>query len=246
MTVGETIPLDGSGSSDPDGDDDFLQDEQWTQLSGPPITIEDASEEVAYVTFSKVGTYVFQLSISDGQDSDTDTVTMTVVAGGTTSCLTDGLQALYTFQKGSGTTVHDVSGVGAPLNLTVESSGASWLAGSGLVLNSPTLAASSGPATKMIDALQAANVLSIEVWITPANITQDEPIRIVTISANECFGTQCDAGARQVWQCPQGYLHRSITYDRRQQQDDNGEPSIASTIGACSPGGTAARRLRPR
>src|SRR5262249_11163780 len=40
-----------------------------------------------------------------------------------------GLQALYTFSEGEGTTIHDVSGVGAPLDLIAEDSkGLRWSA----------------------------------------------------------------------------------------------------------------------
>lgn len=79
VEVGSTVTLNGSGSTDPDGDDDLLFGELWTQLSGPPVTILDKSEEVAYFVPSQPGTYTFQLEINDGQAVGHDQVTFTAV-----------------------------------------------------------------------------------------------------------------------------------------------------------------------
>ena len=98
------------------------------------------------------------------------------------NCL--GPLVLYTFEEGSGTTVNDVSGVGSPLNLTVLNGAAtSWVPGA-LSINSSTIVESSGAATKVINAVTASNAITIEAWVKPANITQDGPARIVTLSQN--------------------------------------------------------------
>jgi hypothetical protein len=95
---------------------------------------------------------------------------------------TNGLQVLYTFEEGSGTTVHDVSGVGTPLNLRVKNAAATrWIPG-GLAINSSTILESTEAATKVIDACRATNEITIEVWVKPANTTQSGPARIVTVS----------------------------------------------------------------
>ncbi len=89
---------------------------------------------------------------------------------------------LYTFEEGSGTTVNDVSGVGSPLNLTIANGAAtSWVAG-GLSINSSTIVESSVAATKVINAVTASNAITVEAWVKPANVTQDGPARIVTLS----------------------------------------------------------------
>jgi hypothetical protein len=99
--------------------------------------------------------------------------------------VTENLQALYTFQEESGATVHDVSGVGAPLDLEIGDTGAvSWLSGGGLAVEASTLIASDGAATRIIDASQATDELTIEAWVRPANVTQDGPARLVTLSSN--------------------------------------------------------------
>ncbi len=89
---------------------------------------------------------------------------------------------LYTFEEGSGTTVNDVSGVGTPLNLTVQNGAAtSWVTGA-LSINSSTIVESSMAATKIIDAITTSNAITIEAWVKAANVTQDGPARIVTLS----------------------------------------------------------------
>jgi lysophospholipase L1-like esterase len=95
----------------------------------------------------------------------------------------DDLVALYTFEEGSGSVVHDVSGFGAPLDLTVGDPGhVSWVAGGGLSVDSATIVESGGAASKIIDACQTSNEITIEAWIKPENTTQGGPARIVTLS----------------------------------------------------------------
>jgi len=96
--------------------------------------------------------------------------------------VTTGLQALYTFEEGSGNIVSDVSGVGTPLDLTIESPAATnWVTG-GLSVNSSAVIASAGAASKVITAVKASNALSVEAWLKPSNTTQNGPARIVSLS----------------------------------------------------------------
>ena len=109
-------------------------------------------------------------------------VAMTPTAG-QASRATAGLQVLYGFAEGSGTTVQDVSGVGSPLNLTISNSGAvSWLSGGGLDVNSSVTISSAGTATKIYSALQASNAMTVEAWLVPDNTDQFGPARIVTLA----------------------------------------------------------------
>jgi hypothetical protein len=94
-----------------------------------------------------------------------------------------GLVALYTFEEGTGEVVNDVSGVGMPLNLRVRKpSAVSWVAG-GLSVDAFTSIASSGAASKVIAAAKASNEITLEAWVTPAELEQFSA-RLVTISAN--------------------------------------------------------------
>ena len=142
--------------------------------------------------------------------------------------MTDGLQVLYTFEEGNGTTVHDVSGVGAPLDLHVSDGTAiSWVPG-GLAINSGTLVASVEAATKVIDAARASNEISIEAWVEPANTTQDGPARIVTLSGgphNRNFTL-----GQGLWGS-----QPSALYDvrlRTTTTSDNGRPSLTTPDGS--------------
>lgn len=232
VTVGTVVTLNGGGSTDPDGNDDFLTDEQWTQLSGPAVTIVDATEEVAYFTPNEAGVYVFELEMSDGELYGSDQVTITAVAEGGSACRSGGVQALYTFHEGSGSVVHDVSGVSPALDLTISGSGASWLADGGLSLNGAAQVASSGAATKIIDASRASNALSVEVWITPANVTQSGPARIVTLSGSSTERNFTLGQGKYGSTPPDVFDARLRTTDG--SNNANGEPSLTTPAGAAS------------
>ena len=78
--AGASVALNGSGSHDPDGDPLTYS---WTQLSGTPVTLNGA--DTARPSFrapstSSRHTLVFQLIVSDGNVTDTDTVTVNVAA----------------------------------------------------------------------------------------------------------------------------------------------------------------------
>ena len=109
----------------------------------------------------------------------TATVTLTVLAP---PRIATNLQVLYDFAEGSGSVVHDVSGVGTALNLTVSNPAAvSWLPGA-LSVNSATVIQSAGTATKVITACQASNAITIAAWVQPDSLTQSGPAHIVTLS----------------------------------------------------------------
>jgi len=79
----QTITVDGSGSSDEEGEDLSYV---WTLSSVPGASsldttdIDDADEVTATLLPDVVGTYTFQLTVSDGTDTDTDDVDVDVSA----------------------------------------------------------------------------------------------------------------------------------------------------------------------
>ncbi len=93
----------------------------------------------------------------------------------------DGLVAMYDFEEADGTIVHDVSGVGTPLHLTInEPADVTWTTG-GLRFDGAR-ACTAGAAAKIATYCQATNELTIEAWIVPALEYQEGPGRIVTFS----------------------------------------------------------------
>lgn len=96
---------------------------------------------------------------------------------------TAGLYALYLFDDGAGTTVSDRSGVGLPLDLTIaDPLAVTWIPGGGLDIETPTTLLSTGPATKIGNACQAANALTIEAWVATAAVNQAGPARVVSFA----------------------------------------------------------------
>ncbi|MEM9085781.1 MAG: PKD domain-containing protein [Pseudomonadota bacterium] len=78
---GDAVTLDGSGSTDPDGD---TLSYTWTQISGPAVTLSDANAVSPTFTAPVATTndqgIVFSLSVSDGADTASDEVTITILA----------------------------------------------------------------------------------------------------------------------------------------------------------------------
>ena len=124
---------------------------------------------------------LYRCVVSNGLGSDvSDEAALSVIVQGPRN--TVGQIVLYDFAEGGGNTVNDVSGVGTPDDLVIGDSGAvSWLTGA-LSVDGSTVIASAGASTKLIDAVMASNEITIEAWVKPANLTQNGPARIVTLS----------------------------------------------------------------
>jgi mono/diheme cytochrome c family protein len=95
-----------------------------------------------------------------------------------------GLAVLYDFAGSDGAVVKDVSGVGQPLDLKIADSKSVRRSVGGLEVVGETTIQSSGPATKVIQAVRHSGEIAVEVWVRPANTSQEGPARIVTISAS--------------------------------------------------------------
>ena len=93
----------------------------------------------------------------------------------------DAQNALWEFKTGSGTIAYDTSGVDPAIDLNF-SGGVTWFGGWGITITDGKAQASTTASAKLFDIIQESGEFSIEAWVVPANVTQEEA-RIVSYSA---------------------------------------------------------------
>lgn len=111
--IGTQVTLDGSASSDPDGQALTFS---WTQVSGPTVTLSTPTAATARFTPTVAGTYTFQLAVSDGSLSATDTVVITVAAGGPVVVFSDDFETDRGWVRNASGTDTATTGVWARAN----------------------------------------------------------------------------------------------------------------------------------
>ncbi|MEM7079725.1 MAG: LamG-like jellyroll fold domain-containing protein, partial [Pseudomonadota bacterium] len=154
----------------------------WTQISGPgTTTFANANNAITSATFSATGAYTLRLTADDTALSAFDEVVITV---NDSARVVSDLVTLYTFDQGAGSTVSDVSGVGAPLDLTIEDlANTARTTDSGLELSAPTRVSNGVDSSKVYTTPQGNNAISVEAWMVAAQ-PQGGPARIVTSSTS--------------------------------------------------------------
>jgi len=169
---------------------------------------------------------LYRCAVSNGIGSDiSDEAVLTVLVPGPRT--TDGQIVMYGFDEGSGNTVNDMSGVGTPADLVIDDLGAvSWLTGA-LSVDAATVIATAWAATKLSSAVMATGEITIEAWLKPANLMQNGPARIVTLSPdpsdrNFTLGQGVYGAASDVFEV----RLRSTTTDL------NGKPALATPNGS--------------
>lgn len=74
--VGDTVELNGTGSTDPEGDELAFS---WTQVGGPPVELNGAMTAQPKFSITDPGTFRFELVVNDGtSDSPPDGVAVVV------------------------------------------------------------------------------------------------------------------------------------------------------------------------
>ncbi|MBN2360928.1 MAG: hypothetical protein JXR83_15845 [Deltaproteobacteria bacterium] len=143
-----------------------------------------------------------------------------------------GLILLYTFDEGAGALVHDRSGVDTTIDLSIaDTDRVRWVDG-GLVVNADagalTIVRSDSEPSKLLAACQASNAITVEAWITPLQLWDDGPGRIITFSIDGfCRNFSLLQGLGESWSLR---LRTSAT-------EANGKPGIQTCAGT-----TALRR----
>lgn len=89
--------------------------------------------------------------------------------------------ALWEFKTGTGTTAFDTSGVDPAIDLTI-SGDVEWVGGWGIKINDGKAQGSTTASKKLHDLIKATGEYSIEAWVVPGNVVQEEA-RIVSYSA---------------------------------------------------------------
>ncbi|MDA0738073.1 MAG: LamG domain-containing protein [Nitrospirae bacterium] len=101
-----------------------------------------------------------------------------------TGRVTDGVVAIYQFQAGSGPMAYDESGVKETLHLTIQDSSAvRWVPGGGLAFDDDTVVTALKPSTKITEAIQASQALSLELWMTPPNQNPKNQAEILSLGS---------------------------------------------------------------
>jgi len=95
----------------------------------------------------------------------------TVASGG--NRFDNAVIALYEFKTGTGTVAYDTSGVEPALNLTL-SGAATWVGGWGIDLRGGKAQGTTAASRKLHDLIRATGEYSIEAWVAPANVVQEE------------------------------------------------------------------------
>lgn len=83
--------------------------------------------------------------------------------------------ALYEFKEGSGDTVSDTSGIEPAMDLRIsDSASVSWLSNYGLDFTGGRAQADTGDSDKIYQYIQTTGEYSVEAWVIPANVTQED------------------------------------------------------------------------
>src|SRR5688572_11408453 len=189
------------------------------------VTLGFDQDQVATLGAGLHTAWVEFANTTTGMGTERREVALTLRAGGR---ITEGLQALYSFDEGAGQVVHDESGVGAPLDLQIADLGnVQWLPGS-LAVTAPTRITSSGPAAKISQACRASDEITVEAWIHPTNVTQEGPARIVSMSS-ALFQRNFSLAQGQHDNLPSEVFDVRL---RTTDTDDNGIPGVTTAQGS--------------
>ncbi len=178
VSTGTDVTLDGSGSADPDGD---VLTYEWSQLAGPPVTLDSTSTSVTgflapAVTAGAPQTLVFQLTVDDGELSQSDTVAVRVAENGAPSV--DAGQDQTVFEAAAVT----LSGVATDPNGDALTYQWTQVSGPAVTLDSPTSPSTGFDAPDV--AAGAPQTLTFELTVSDGQFAQADTVS-VRVEENE-------------------------------------------------------------
>jgi PKD repeat protein len=153
---------------------------------------EPSTEQSPTHIYTEAGTFTPSFQVSKGVLTDTTTHQDEIVVSLAPPPpedvrVTTGLQSLYYFTAGAGTTIADTGGVGAAYNLTIPEPAAVTWGVDYLEINANT-DIKGGVATKIIAAIQASSAFTIDAWIEPGASVGTANARIIALDSawNQC------------------------------------------------------------
>jgi hypothetical protein len=132
---------------------------------------------------------------------------------------TGNLVGLWEFKTGKGSIAYDTSGVEPALNLNL-SGDVAWMGGWGINMRGGKAQGSTAASKKLHDLIKSTGEYSIEAWVAPANVAQEEA-RIVSYSG----GTATRNFMLGQTLYSYDFLNRST------RTDPNGEPKLMTAPG---------------
>jgi MYXO-CTERM domain-containing protein len=170
-----TITLNGSGSTDGDGD---TLTYAWSQTSGPSVTLSGANSAQASFAMPEVTadtTYAFKLTVSDGKASSTATVSVTILNVNRPPELSTPTTVLAKARDSVTLTATGTDPDGDPITY-------SWtqVGGDPVVLSG----ANSASATFTAPNVQTLSTLSFRVTVSDGNATTSEDVTVTVNAAN--------------------------------------------------------------
>ena len=124
--------------------------------------------------------------------------------------------ALWEFKVGTGNTAFDTSGIEPAMNLTLEGD-YQWVGGYGVDFSGGKGQADTTNSKKLHDLIKLTGEYSIEAWVIPANVTQEDA-NIISY----------DAGSVSKNFALSQTLYNYNFHNRSDQSDANGEPTLAT------------------
>jgi hypothetical protein len=158
IRLGEEFHNCWSGNCDDDAQDIL---DAIIAFAGPLPTDEVNSDEV---TFSKAMQITDGIIASGGQRHEANQI------------------AFWEFKTGTGTTAYDTSGVGDAINLSLVGN-IEWVGGWGINIKDGKAQGPTGQSEKIHGAITDTGEYSVEAWVAPANVTQDDAY-IISYSGN--------------------------------------------------------------